>query len=252
MSESLFVCECRAALRSIHWSSDISRPLRVGSASDPLSKRRGWTAEEISSHWNWVLGSCFLNNSEFSLTWRLARNAFLAWTSQWAWHTCPICARCGSGLEETAEHAFYYCERVRPFWDHVGEWTACIEPKQLMLLDIGYVVDNVLLPFPGEKSVVFLAVLAGARMGIWTTQKKGMYDDANISHHFLVLYFRHQVMVIIRCDRKRLDRITFDKRWVNVASLVARKREKCWSHPSLLLLSMASMVQVLRDPIPDK
>ena len=47
----------------------------VGSASDPLSKRRGWTAEEICSHWNWAPGSSFLNNSEFSLTWRLARNA---------------------------------------------------------------------------------------------------------------------------------------------------------------------------------
>ena len=31
------------------------------------------------------------------------------------------CPRCGSGLEETVEHAFYYCERVRPFWDHVGD-----------------------------------------------------------------------------------------------------------------------------------
>ena len=35
-----------------------------------------------------------------------------------------------------AGHA-YYCERVRPFWDHVGEWTARIEPKQLVLLDVG-------------------------------------------------------------------------------------------------------------------
>ena len=69
-------------------------------------------------------------------------------------------ARCGSGLEETAEHAFYYCERVRPFWDHVGEWTARIEPKQLVLLDVGYVVDNILSPFQGEKRVVFLAILA--------------------------------------------------------------------------------------------
>ena len=42
-----------------------------------------------------------------------------------------------------------------------------------------YVVDNVLLPFQGEKRVVFLAV---ARMVIWTTRKKGLYDDANFSH----------------------------------------------------------------------
>ena len=133
------------------------------------------------------------------------------------------CARCGSGVEETAEHAFYYCERIRPFWDHVGEWTARIEPEQLVLLDVGYVVDNFLPLFQGEKSVVFLAILAVARMVIWTTRKKGLYDDANFSHRNLVLYFRHQLRFKIRCERKRLDRITFDKRWGNAESLVIRK-----------------------------
>ena len=54
-----------------------------------------------------------------------------------------------------AEHDFYYCQRVRPFWDHVGEWTARIEPKQLMLLDVGYIEDNFLHLFQGEKRVVF-------------------------------------------------------------------------------------------------
>ena len=92
-----------------------------------------------------------------------------------------------------------------------------------MLLDVGYVVDNVLPPFQGEKRVVFLAILAVARMVIWTTRKKGLYDDANFSHRDLVLYFRHSLRVKIRCDRKRLDRITFSRRWVNAASLVVRK-----------------------------
>ena len=82
---------------------------------------------------------------------------------------------CGSGWEETAERTFYYyCERVRPFLDQVGEWTARIKPKQLVLLNVGYVVDNVLPPFQGEKRVVFLAFLAVARMVIWTTRKKGV------------------------------------------------------------------------------
>ena len=135
----------------------------------------------------------------------------------------PDCARCGSGLKETAEHAFYYCERVHPFWDHVGEWTGRIKPKQLVLLDVGYVMDNVLLPFQGEKRVVFLAILAVAQMVIWTTRKKGLYDDANFSHRDLVSYFRHQLRVKTKCDRKRLDCITFDKRWMNAASLVVKK-----------------------------
>ena len=190
-----------------------------------IERRHGWTAEEIRSHWNWAPGSSFLNNSEFSLTWRLVRNALslrgLNFKAGLA--DMPDCPRCGSGLEETAEHAFYYCERVRPFWDHVGEWTARIEPKQLVLLDVGYVVNNVLPPFQGEKRVVFLAILVVARMVVWTTRNKGFYDDANFSHRDLVLFFRHLLRVKIRCDRKRLDRIKFSKRWVNAASLVVRK-----------------------------
>ena len=101
--------------------------------------------------------------------------------------------------------------------------TAHIEPKQHVLLDVGYVVDNVLPPFQCEKRVVFLAILAVARMVIWITRKKGLYDDANFSHRDLVLYFRHQLRVKIIYDRKRLNRITFNKRWVNAASLVVKK-----------------------------
>ena len=135
----------------------------------------------------------------------------------------PDCLRCGSGLEETAEHAFYYSERVRLFWDYVGEWTARIDPKQLVLFDIGYVVDNFLPQFQGEKCVVFLTILAVARIVIWMTPKKGLYDGANFSHCDLILFFRHQLRVKMRCNRKRLDRITFDRRWVHAASLVVRK-----------------------------
>ena len=70
LGEALFVREIRKALCNLLGSSDLSRPrkelyrkLVVGSASDPLSERRGWTAEEIRSHWNWAPGSSFLNNS---------------------------------------------------------------------------------------------------------------------------------------------------------------------------------------------
>ena len=76
LGEALFVRECRKALPNLLGSSDLSWPrkelyreLVVGSASDPLSERHGWTVEEIRSHWNWAPGSSFLNNSEFSLSW---------------------------------------------------------------------------------------------------------------------------------------------------------------------------------------
>ena len=175
MGETPFVHECRVALRNLPGSSDLSQPrkelyreLMIDSASDPLSEWCGWTAEEIHSQGNRAPGSGFLNNSEFLLTYRLARNAFhlLGLSFRAGSANMPDCVRCSSGLEETTEHAFYYCERFRPFWDHVGEWTACIEPKQLVLHDVGYVVDNVLPPFRGEKRVVFLAILAVVRMVI--------------------------------------------------------------------------------------
>ena len=49
-------------------------------------------------------------------------------------------------------HAFYYCELVRPFWSHVGGWTARISPKHLVLLDVDYVVDNIDSPYQGVSS----------------------------------------------------------------------------------------------------
>ena len=124
MGETPFVRECRKIFRNLPESSDLSqsrkklyRELVVGFTSDPLSKRHGWTAEEVSSHWNWTPGPGSLNKSEFPLTWWLARNAFplLGLKFRAGLAHMPDCARCCSGLEETAEHAFYYCERVRSF-----------------------------------------------------------------------------------------------------------------------------------------
>ena len=110
--DSPFVIECRRALRNLPRSSELSctrkglyRGLVLGSASDPLVDRLGWSAGEIRSQWNWAPVSGLLNNSEFSLTWRLARNV-LALNDR-AYRACfedmPDCTRCGSGLEETTQ-----------------------------------------------------------------------------------------------------------------------------------------------------
>ena len=94
VGEGPFVHECRVVLRKLLRSSDLSRPqkelyreLVVGSALESLKERHGWTTGEIRSHWNWVPGSGFLNNSKFSLTWWLARNALplLGWNFKRAW-----------------------------------------------------------------------------------------------------------------------------------------------------------------------
>ena len=108
------------ALRKLPESSNLSQPrkelyreLVVGSTSDTLVVRLDWSLGEIRSQLNWGLGSSFLNNSEFSLTWRLARNALPL--NIWAFRACLAdmsdCPRCGSGLWETALHAFYYFAR---------------------------------------------------------------------------------------------------------------------------------------------
>ena len=202
--EAPFVRECRRAIRNLPRSSDLSRSrkelyrgLVVGSASDPLVKLLGWSMEKIRSQWNWAPGSGFLNNFD-----------------DWDYRACladmPDCLEavrhvCGSSLEGTTLHAFYHCERVRPFWSHVEEWTARISPRQLVLLDVGYVFDNIDPPFQGEKRVVFLVILAVARMVIWQTQNKGLYEGENFSHRDLILFFRHQSRVKIKCDRRRIQ-----------------------------------------------
>ena len=119
----------------------------------------------------------------------------------------------GSGLEKTAEQVFYHCERVHPFWNHVGEWT-------VVLADVGYVIDN-FLPCIKLRNIWILAV---AKTVIWTTQKKGLYNGANFSHRDQILFFWHQLRVKMRCDRKRLGCIEFDRRWVHAVSQVVRKR----------------------------
>ena len=57
-----------------------------------------------------------------------------------------------------------------------------------MLLDVGYVVDNVLPPWKGEKREVFLEILAVARIVIFTTRKKGLYYGANFSDCDLIIF----------------------------------------------------------------
>ena len=86
---------------------ELYQELVVSSTSDPLVERLGWSLEEICSQWNWAPGSGFLNISEFSLTRRLARNALPL--VDWAF--MPDCLHCGSGQEEMALHAFYFCKQ---------------------------------------------------------------------------------------------------------------------------------------------
>ena len=57
-----------------------------------------------------------------------------------------------------------------------------------------------------------------SQMVIWEMQKKRLYEGANFSHHDWIMFFRSQLRVKIRCNRKCLDRISLKKK-----SLVVQK-----------------------------
>lgn len=76
------------------------------------------------------------------------------------------CHRCDLGLEENSSHAFYYCPPVRFFWDYVGELSARIAPEKIVFNDLAYSYDNVSPPYSVVKCMVFLKLLALARMVI--------------------------------------------------------------------------------------
>ena len=140
----------------------------------------------------------FLNNSEFLLTWWLARNAL---PLLGAWQTCPI----------VLAAAVVWKKRLSSPSSTASEFV-----RSGITSGSGRLTSN-----QSSSCYSTLTILPVARIVIWTTRKKELYDDANISHCDLILFFRHQLRV--RCDRKRLDRITFDKRWLNPANLVVRK-----------------------------
>ena len=147
--EALFVHECRKAFRNlpcVHWLFSASNGTESGSSCGLRfrSSRLGWLMEEVRLHW--ALGSGFLNNAEFSFTRRLAGNALPLFDLNYKGGLVdmPGFPRCSSGLEETAVFGVM--------------WMARNEPKQIVQLDVGYVVDNVLPRFQGEKRLVFLTI----------------------------------------------------------------------------------------------
>ena len=151
--EARFLNECRRALVKLPRSSDLSQPRKAlyqglveGVASDPLQKRLGLSEGEFFSLWCWAPGVDYLDNSEFSLTWRLMRNRLSLNDILYKMGLAdmPDCIRCYSGIEETAPHAFFHCKMVRPLWKYVNEVTARLFPdRPRVALDVAYLCDNV-------------------------------------------------------------------------------------------------------------
>ena len=110
----------------------------------------------------------YLTNTEFSFTGRLARNvlpfADCAFNAGLAHMT--DCSRCSGEFDETTEYAFYHCKQVHPYGDNVGEVTARIYPKQLVLLDADYTVEIFNPQWTGVKRRVFSSIQAVSRLVI--------------------------------------------------------------------------------------
>ena len=108
-------------------------------------------------------------------------------------------------LEETLLHTFYYCKRVRPFWNHIRVDGLYQSQTAWCWLHCGQC-------WPSISRWEACTILAVVRIMIWMTQKKGLYEGANFFHRHLIMFFRHQLQVKIRCHRKHLGCITFEKK----------------------------------------
>ena len=79
---------------------------------------------------------------------------------------------------------------------------------------------------PSLKNTLLLAshtLPTNSRTKLKPATPKGTLSKLFSSWRDLILFFRHQLRVKIKCDRKRLDRIKFNWGWVHAVSLVVRK-----------------------------
>ena len=122
--EAPFVRDCRKAHRNLPGSSDLSRPRKERSGfsielrfrstrgSARLVDEGGWLALELGARFGLLCSPAGLYRTHYP---------FSVWITKWSLADMPDCPCCGSGLEETAEHAFYYSKLVRPIWNHIEE-----------------------------------------------------------------------------------------------------------------------------------
>ena len=130
----------------------------------------------------------------------------------------PDCPHYGSGREETAIHTFYYCERVRP-----KATSGSIQPASSPR-------SSCCSTLVTSWTMLTLRIkVRNVRCFSWSHQYLEWWFGRRESRNcmtvqiFVIVIWFYSLWVKIRCDRKRLDHITFDERWVNVASLVVRK-----------------------------
>lgn len=106
----------------------------------------------------------------------------------------PDFHRSDRNLEEMSE----YCPTVRQFWDHVGKFTARINPEHLVSVDLA-TMCHPLVP-------------AVARMGVWVTGLGEILRDEHYSHKDRTGFLGRQLKMEIRSDRNNWSSADFSKR----------------------------------------
>ena len=244
--ECSFYRECRRALkvfsRVAEGLSDaqplsrkaLYRLLVRGSVRDDLIETLGLTKWEARLIWPWTPGLKCLNNNEASLTWLVIRNGL--WVAKRSFAAglvdSPECVRCGD-MEESIEHAFYHCSTVHPLCELIEGYMVRILKTTFFALDASAVCSNVVASLEKTDHYVLLCLLGILRMVAWTTRQKRVHEGERFTPVQLVSYFKHQLKVKIRAERRALSSMQFSERWVKVARMCRIKRAEIEWHIDL-------------------
>ena len=190
-NEALFTCDCHKTLRSIPGYSDLSRsrkelyrelvwlPLRILLCSGSAGR---WRMFALYGIWHQVRASWTTSSYRSPGSLPGMRCPLASGLSKWAWHIFPIASAAAVVWKNR------FARLLLPRASSPVLESCRIDPKQLVLLVGGYLGDNVDPPYRGEKRVVFLVILAVARMMIWKKRKKGLYNGANFCYLDLILF----------------------------------------------------------------
>lgn len=131
----------------------------------------------------------------------------------------PNCVRCG-GAVESLGFIFFDCSVVRPLCKLIEGYMVRVLGGKSFVLEARSVCSNVVPQMKRNEHYVFLCLLGIMRVVIWMTRQKEFYGGEKFSSSQLVLFFKHQLKIKIRAERKRLSSSKFGERWLNVSRLV--------------------------------
>ncbi|CAE1168983.1 unnamed protein product [Acanthosepion pharaonis] len=224
-AECSFYRECRRALKLLLRASDglsnaqaLYRLLVRGGVQDDLIGELGLTKQEARSIWPWAP---VLNNNSITMR-HHSPDSWALWVGK---RLCsaglekyPNCRRC-TGEVETIGDAFFQCRTVMPLCKFVEGLMFRMLQGNFFVLEASSVCSNVVPQLTKAEHYVFCCLLGVMRVVMWTTRQKEFYDGEQFTSSQLILYFKHQLKVKIRTERRRLPSSEFGKRWVNLARL---------------------------------